>query len=519
MALRQGRRSSIDTAGPFDRPRQSSYTGLTWDKTTCMWRVRVNCRSKQHHVGRFKEDEEAAQAYDCAAFLLIGPAAAVNFGPQRAEKTMRQFMGRINLPALKKLKEVLTANGPISFRPVRSGKKGGAARDETATATGGVSEAADASVMYDGKGMPNDTSSAQALGTLWRSNSISSAAPGAQAAAAAADQAPCDWGAAPVFSCPLPAVQRSHADACAPVATAAYSASPYLPPGAASASLSGTPSAAAALPDMFCDVEDSSANPFFGSGQFLSALAAPRAGAKSAPLAGLRPLDACSGKLGRLTSMVGASDADEGAQVLLALLPDGDDSDTECSNTGDEAQWFCADGPAVERQASCRSVGGRFAFTTDVDELDAQLDMMLRQLEPVPPAAAAGQLQSSFSSATTTLTSAALGAGTAAGAVGSLASATTALAAALAGAGGSGSDLGLCGGAAAAGGGGGCASASASGGASDAAAAPQGGPPPVEQAARQQHLPLQDVNNPIAAEASLYYSWVSEGASARDSLF
>jgi hypothetical protein len=31
---------------------QSSFTGLTFDRHTRTWRVRVNCRSKQHHVGR-----------------------------------------------------------------------------------------------------------------------------------------------------------------------------------------------------------------------------------------------------------------------------------------------------------------------------------------------------------------------------------------------------------------------------------------------------------------------------------
>jgi hypothetical protein len=141
---RAARRSTDVT--PFERPGAAPpancdqrFVGLTYDKGTNAWRVRVTLKSHQHHVGRcaraavcasapvpgwprracpaaqlrgralsarrgigaathgvtrgrasrppllprtarFKDEAEAAQAYDVAALLLLGDAGAVNFG-------------------------------------------------------------------------------------------------------------------------------------------------------------------------------------------------------------------------------------------------------------------------------------------------------------------------------------------------------------------------------------------------------------------------------------------------------
>jgi hypothetical protein len=60
MVSGAGRRRGTGAAAHFQGPgkgdapaRRHTYTGLTWDKGTCAWRVRVNAKSKQHHVGRW----------------------------------------------------------------------------------------------------------------------------------------------------------------------------------------------------------------------------------------------------------------------------------------------------------------------------------------------------------------------------------------------------------------------------------------------------------------------------------
>ncbi|KIZ07402.1 hypothetical protein MNEG_0538 [Monoraphidium neglectum] len=71
--------------------------GVTWDDKEKTWRARIYDRNagKQRHIGRFPAEEDAAQAYDCAALLLLGPSYAtqdkLNFGVERAERLLPVF--------------------------------------------------------------------------------------------------------------------------------------------------------------------------------------------------------------------------------------------------------------------------------------------------------------------------------------------------------------------------------------------------------------------------------------------
>jgi hypothetical protein len=61
-------------------PRKSSkYRGVFWHKSSNKWRAQINYDSKQHALGYFEEEEEAARAYDRAARAQKGEKAQLNF--------------------------------------------------------------------------------------------------------------------------------------------------------------------------------------------------------------------------------------------------------------------------------------------------------------------------------------------------------------------------------------------------------------------------------------------------------
>lgn len=60
--------------------KSSKYKGLTWDKTNKSWAVSVNVNKKRIWLGRFKDEIEAAKAYDDAAKKAFGEFAKLNFG-------------------------------------------------------------------------------------------------------------------------------------------------------------------------------------------------------------------------------------------------------------------------------------------------------------------------------------------------------------------------------------------------------------------------------------------------------
>jgi hypothetical protein len=57
----------------------SGYKGVNWYKRTGIWRATVQSAGKSKHLGYFRTPEEAARAYDAAAFEVWGEYAVLNF--------------------------------------------------------------------------------------------------------------------------------------------------------------------------------------------------------------------------------------------------------------------------------------------------------------------------------------------------------------------------------------------------------------------------------------------------------
>ena len=57
--------------------------------------MRLNYGGRQHHVGRFPDEADAAAAYDRAAYLVVGPRAVTNFGVGAAAADGRPIGGAI----------------------------------------------------------------------------------------------------------------------------------------------------------------------------------------------------------------------------------------------------------------------------------------------------------------------------------------------------------------------------------------------------------------------------------------
>jgi hypothetical protein len=61
-------------------PRKSSkYRGVSWFKRENKWRAKIQYDGKQHTLGRFNDEEEAARVYDRAARAQHGEKAQLNF--------------------------------------------------------------------------------------------------------------------------------------------------------------------------------------------------------------------------------------------------------------------------------------------------------------------------------------------------------------------------------------------------------------------------------------------------------
>ncbi len=63
----------------FKSTSRSKYKGLTWRKKEKSWNVRITVNGRRLYVGSFKDETEAARAYDRAAKNLHGPFATLNF--------------------------------------------------------------------------------------------------------------------------------------------------------------------------------------------------------------------------------------------------------------------------------------------------------------------------------------------------------------------------------------------------------------------------------------------------------
>ncbi|UIW12540.1 MAG: hypothetical protein [Enterobacter phage ENC19] len=57
----------------------STYKGVSWDKSTCKWKVGIQHNKKKIHLGYFDDEVEAAKAYDAKAIEIGGQYARLNF--------------------------------------------------------------------------------------------------------------------------------------------------------------------------------------------------------------------------------------------------------------------------------------------------------------------------------------------------------------------------------------------------------------------------------------------------------
>jgi hypothetical protein len=67
------------------RPPTSRYKGVFWETWTGKWRARIRAQGKNHSLGRFLNEIDAAEAYDIAARRFFGEHAWLNF-PNEGER-------------------------------------------------------------------------------------------------------------------------------------------------------------------------------------------------------------------------------------------------------------------------------------------------------------------------------------------------------------------------------------------------------------------------------------------------
>jgi len=58
---------------------RSKYKGPAWDSRDKRWEVRISVNGRRIYLGRFKNEVEAAKAYDAAAKKYHGRYANLNF--------------------------------------------------------------------------------------------------------------------------------------------------------------------------------------------------------------------------------------------------------------------------------------------------------------------------------------------------------------------------------------------------------------------------------------------------------
>lgn len=62
----------------------SKYKGVYWDRSSGAFRAGIRVNGIQKHLGQFRNEEDAARAYDVAAHELFGEFARLNFPGVRA---------------------------------------------------------------------------------------------------------------------------------------------------------------------------------------------------------------------------------------------------------------------------------------------------------------------------------------------------------------------------------------------------------------------------------------------------
>jgi len=97
--LRKKRLGSTELKRGSHKPRYvknsnkgSKYRGVCWSASGRSWKASLKYRSKNIHIGYFKDEEEAARAYDERSLLLHGDDAIVNFESLNADSTDASFL-------------------------------------------------------------------------------------------------------------------------------------------------------------------------------------------------------------------------------------------------------------------------------------------------------------------------------------------------------------------------------------------------------------------------------------------
>ncbi len=65
------------------RKASSKYKGVSWSKSKMKWAVYIKKDNRQHFLGHFDSEIEAAKTYDRAAYKLNGDYAMLNFSKQK----------------------------------------------------------------------------------------------------------------------------------------------------------------------------------------------------------------------------------------------------------------------------------------------------------------------------------------------------------------------------------------------------------------------------------------------------
>jgi len=63
---------------PYIKPMASQYKGVSWDNEKKRWRGEIHVSGKRHKLGRFRNEKDAAVAYNLAAQRLHGEFARLN---------------------------------------------------------------------------------------------------------------------------------------------------------------------------------------------------------------------------------------------------------------------------------------------------------------------------------------------------------------------------------------------------------------------------------------------------------
>lgn len=71
---------ALNEAAKHKRPGTSSqFKGVAWDRKKNKWLAQITLDGKNVYLGRYKDEAEAAKAYDVAAEAAWGPFARLNF--------------------------------------------------------------------------------------------------------------------------------------------------------------------------------------------------------------------------------------------------------------------------------------------------------------------------------------------------------------------------------------------------------------------------------------------------------